>query len=122
MTQIPRFKDWKNPVIIIPLLCLATSFASTLLSQKIQKKQNPAAAAQGQQMMIMMLMMPFFSFYISFKVSAAVGFYWIISNVVATVQQLVMAKFFPPKRNVARQMIEATIERRSREESIKNSK
>ena len=122
MTQIPSFKDWKNPVIIIPLLCLATSFASTLLSQKIQKKQNPAAAAQGQQMMIMMLMMPFFSFYISFKVSAAVGFYWILSNVIATVQQLVMAKFFPPKRNVARQMIEATIERRSREESIKNSK
>ncbi len=122
MTQIPSIKDWKNPVIIIPILCLVTSFGSTLLSQKIQKKQNPAAAAQGQQMMIMMLMMPFFSFYISFKVSAAVGFYWIISNLVATAQQLFMAKFFPPKRNVARQMVESTIERRSREESIKNSK
>ena len=34
-------------------------------------------------MLIMMLMMPFFSFYISFKVPAAVGFYWIISNLVA---------------------------------------
>ena len=122
MTQIPSIKEWSNPVIIIPILCLLTSFGSTLLSQRIQKKQNPAAAAQGQQMMIMMLMMPFFSFYISFKVSAAVGFYWIISNLVATVQQLFMAKFFPPKRNVARQMIESTIERRSREESIKNSK
>lgn len=122
MTQIPSFKDWSNPIIIIPILCLVSSFASTLLSTQIQKKQNPAAAAQGNQMMIMMLMMPFFSFYISFKVSAAVGFYWIISNLVAMVQQLVMAKFFPPKRNVARQMIESTIERRSREESIKNVK
>ena len=122
MTQIPSIKEWKNPIIIIPILCLVTSFGSTLLSQQIQKKQNPAAAAQGQQMMIMMLMMPFFSFYISFKVSAAVGFYWIISNIVATAQQLFMAKFFPPKRNVARQMIESTIERRSREESIKNTK
>lgn len=122
MTQIPSFKDWSNPIIIIPILCLVSSFVSTLLSTKIQKKQNPAAAAQGNQMMIMMLMMPFFSFYISFKVSAAVGFYWIISNLVAMVQQLVMAKFFPPKRNVARQMIESTIERRSREESIKNVK
>ena len=122
MTQIPNFKNWKDPIIIIPILCLVTSFGSTLLSQQIQKKQNPAAAAQGQQMMIMMLMMPFFSFYISFKVSAAVGFYWIISNLVATAQQVFMAKFFPPKRNVARQMIEATIERRSREESIKKTK
>ena len=122
MTQIPSFKDWSNPIIIIPILCLVSSFASTLLSTQIQKKQNPAAAAQGNQMMLMMLMMPFFSFYISFKVSAAVGFYWIISNLVAMVQQLVMAKFFPPKRIVARQMIESTIERRSREESIKNVK
>lgn len=122
MTQIPSFKDWSNPIIIIPILCLVSSFVSTLLSTQIQKKQNPAAAAQGNQMMMMMLMMPFFSFYISFKVSAAVGFYWIISNLVAMVQQLVMAKFFPPKRNVARQMIESTIERRSREESIKNVK
>ena len=122
MTQIPSFKDWSNPIITIPILCLVSSFVSTLLSTQIQKKQNPAAAAQGNQMMIMMLMMPFFSFYISFKVSAAVGFYWIISNLVAMVQQLVMAKFFPPKRNVARQMIESTIERRSREESIKNVK
>ena len=73
-------------------------------------------------MMIMMLMMPLFSFYISFKVSAAVGFYWCISNVVAVVQQLVMAKFFPPKFNIAREMIENTIQRRSREESIKKMK
>jgi YidC/Oxa1 family membrane protein insertase len=92
------------------------------MSTLIQKKNNPAAAQQQQQMLLMMLMMPFFSFYISFKVSAAVGFYWIISNLVAIVQQLVMAKFFPPKRNMARQMIEGTIERRSREESIKKIK
>ena len=73
-------------------------------------------------MILMMLMMPFFSFYISFKVSAAVGFYWIISNVVAVLQQLVMAKFYPPRKNMAHEMIENTIERRSREESIKKQK
>lgn len=122
MTTIPSIKDWSNPAIIIPILCLVSSFATSFLSTRIQKKQNPAMAAQGNQMMLMMLMMPFFSFYISFKVSAAVGFYWIISNLVALVQQLVMAKFFPPKRNIARAMIESTIQRRSREESIKNVK
>ncbi len=117
MTQTPHWKD--GIIVIIPILCLLTSLASTVLSTMIQKKTNPAAAQQSSQMLIMMLMMPFFSFYIAFKVSAAVGFYWIISNLVAMVQQLIMAKFFPPKRNVAREMIENTIARRSREESIK---
>lgn len=120
MTQVPSWKG--GMIIIIPILCLITSFGSSIISTLIQKKNNPAMAQQQSQMMLMMLMMPFFSFYISFKVSAAVGFYWIISNLVAVVQQAVMAKFFPPKRNIARSMIEGTIERRSREESIKNIK
>ena len=120
MTAIPHWKD--GIIVIIPIFCLLTSLGSSILSTLIQKKNNPAAAQQQSQMMIMMLMMPFFSFYISLKVSAAVGFYWIISNVVAMVQQLVMAKFFPPKRNQAREMIENTINRRAREESIRKIK
>ena len=120
MTAIPHWKD--GIIIIIPLLCLVTSLASTLVSTMIQKKNNPAAAQQTSQMLIMMLMMPFFSFYISFKVPAAVGFYWIISNLVAILQQLFLAKFFPPKRSQARLMLENTIYRRSREANIKKLK
>ena len=120
MTQIPHWKD--GIIVIIPILALLTSLASTLVSTLIQRKNNPMAAQQQQQMIVMMLMMPLFSFYIAFKVSAAVGFYWIISNLVAIVQQLVIAKFFPPKYNIAREMIENTVERRSREESIKKIK
>ena len=120
MTQIPHWKD--GIIVIIPILCLITSMASSIVSTMIQRKNNPAAAQQQSSMLLMMLMMPLFSFYISFKVSAAVGFYWMISNLVAVVQQLVMAKFFPPKRNIAREMIENTIQRRSREESIKKIK
>ena len=120
MTQIPTWKG--GIIIIIPILCLITSMASSVVSTLIQRKTNPAAAQQQSSMLMMMLMMPLFSFYISFKVSAAVGFYWMISNLVAVIQQLVMAKFFPPKKNIAREMIENTIQRRSREESIKKIK
>ena len=120
MTQIPTWKG--GIIIIIPILAFLTSVGSSVVSMLIQKKNNPAQAQQMQQMMLMMLMMPLFSFYIAFKVSAAVGFYWIISNLVAIVQQVVMAKFFPPRKNIAREMIENTIERRSREESIKKIK
>ena len=120
MSVVPTFKG--GIIILIPILCLITSLASSLLSTLVQKKTNPAMAQQSGQMMIMMLMMPVFSAWISMQVPAAVGFYWIISNIIAVGQQLVTQKFFPPKKNIAREMIENTIERRSREASIKKIK
>ncbi len=120
MTAIPHWKDGK--IVLIPIVSFLTSLLSTVVSTLIQKKNNPAASQQMSQMIMMSLMMPLFSLYIAFKVPAAVGFYWIISNVVAILQQLFIAKFYPPKRSQARVMIENTIERRSRENSIKRIK
>ena len=120
MTQFPHWKD--GAIIIFPLLSLATSLGSSVISTLIQKKNNPAMAQQSAQMWMMMLMMPLFSFYISFQVPAAVSFYWVISNLVAILQQVFMAKFYSPKKNQAYHMIESTIERRSREESLKKIK
>ncbi|MDD6728251.1 MAG: YidC/Oxa1 family membrane protein insertase [Eubacteriales bacterium] len=120
MTAVPHWKD--GIIVIIPILCLVTSLGSSLVSTLIQKKNNPAASQQMGSMMLMMLMMPFFSFYISFKVTAAVGFYWIISNIVALLQQVFIAYQYPPRKTQAKLMIENTIERRSREENIKKIK
>lgn len=120
MTAIPHWKD--GVIVIIPILCLVTSLGSSLISTLIQKKNNPAASQQMGSMMMMMLMMPFFSFYISFRVTAAVGFYWIISNLVAILQQIFIFKQFPPRKTQARLMVDNTIERRSREENIKKIK
>lgn len=120
MTAVPHWKD--GIIVIIPILCLVTSLGTSLLSTFIQKKNNPAASQQMASMTIMMLMMPLFSFYISFKVTAAVGFYWIISNIVALLQQLFIFKQYPPKKTQARLMVENTIQRRSREENVKKIK
>lgn len=120
MSAIPHWKD--GVIVIIPILSFLTSLGSTIISTFIQKKNNPAAAQQMSQMMLMMLMMPLFSFYIAFKVPAAVGFYWIISNVIAILQQLFIAKFFPPKKSQAKLMVENTIYRRSKEENFKKIK
>lgn len=124
MTAVPHLKNneqWQ--IILIPILCLVTSLGSSFVSTIIQKKNNPAVQQQQQQsMMMMLLMMPFFSFYISFKVTAAVGFYWIISNLVAILQQLFIFKQYPPKKTQARLMVENTIERRSREDNVKKIK
>lgn len=120
MTAIPHWKD--GIIVLIPIFSLLTSLASSGISMLIQKKNNPAMAQQTASMMAMMLIMPFFSFYITFKVPAAVGFYWIISNVVALLQQLFIAKFFPPKKSQAKLMVENTIYRRSREENLKKTR
>lgn len=120
MTALPHWKD--GLIVLIPIFSLLTSLASTGISMLIQKKTNPAAAQQTASMVVMLLMMPFFSFYIAFKVPAAVGFYWIISNVVSILQQLFIAKFFPPRKSQAKLMVENTIYRRSREENLKKTK
>ncbi len=120
MTAIPHWKDGK--IVLIPIFSLLTSLASSGISMLIQKKTNPAMAQQTASMVAMMLMMPFFSFYITFKVPAAVGFYWIISNVVSLLQQLFIAKFFPPKKSQAKLMVENTIYRRSREKNLKKTR
>lgn len=120
MTAIPHWKD--GIIVIIPILSFVTSLGSTIVSSLISKKTNPAAAQQMKNMMVMMLMMPIFSLVIAFQVPAAVGFYWIISNLIAVVQQLFIAKFFPPRKSQAKIMVENTIERRSREENIKKIK
>ncbi len=91
MTRIPHWKD--GIIVIIPILSLVTSLGSSFVSTIIQKKNNPAAGQQATQMMLMMLMMPFFSFYIAFKVTAAVGFYWTISNIIAISSSFIFIKF-----------------------------
>lgn len=120
MTAVPHWKD--GIIVIIPILSLVTSLATSIFSTYTQKKNNPAAGQQMASMTIMMLMMPLFSFYISFKVTAAVGFYWIISNIVALLQQVFIFKQYPPRKTQARLMVENTIERRSREENVKKIK
>lgn len=125
MTAFPHWKTEDgafNKIVIIPILSFITSLGSSVISTIIQKKNNPAAGQQATQMMLMMLMMPFFSLYIAFKVPAAVGFYWIISNLVAIVQQIFIFKQYPPRKTQARLMVENTIERRSREENVKKIK
>lgn len=102
---------------LIPILSGLTSLASALITQAQQKKTNPQANAPG--MGCTMLMMPVMSVWFTFMFPSGIGVYWITSNVFATVQTLVMKKIFSPQKNVAKLMISESVERRSRENSVK---
>ena len=48
-----------------------------------------------------------------------IGVYWIVSNIFAMLQSVVMKKIYSPQKNVAKDMVKETIERCSREDSVK---
>lgn len=84
---------------IIPLLSGLSSWAVSKLSQ-MQNPQQPKKDANGEEapnpMKSMMIFMPIMSAWIAFTLPAAVGLYWVISNILSMVQQAVMTKIITP--------------------------
>ncbi len=96
----PSFSDIQAPeigrklILIVPVLTLITSYLGTALTRKFTYQPQQSEELRSQTRM-MNIFMPLFSFYISFNVPAAVGIYWMISNVLSPVQQIVLSKVFP---------------------------
>lgn len=109
--------DFKSKYALIPILSGLTSLASAYITQLQQKKSNPGAKMPGQG--CTMLMMPAMSVWFTTMFPSGIGVYWIVSNIFATVQSVVMKKIFSPQKNVAKDMVKETIMRRSREDSVK---
>lgn len=105
-------------LLLIPLLSFATSMATTLLQQARQKKAN--SNAENQAMMgCMMLMMPLMSLWFTFQFPAGMGMYWILSNLFAFIQTLILGRIYSPSKILAHDMVEETIYRRSYEKTKK---
>lgn len=84
---------------IIPLLSGLTSFLASKIGTMLQPQNNNKPGEENPQantMKTMMAIMPLFSAWITFSLPAAVGLYWIISNLLQVIQQFVVTKFFTP--------------------------
>ena len=114
---VPKFDYPEKKYILIPVLSGLTSLLSAFITQMQQKKSNPSAKVPGAG--CTMLMMPAMSLWFTTMFPTGIGVYWIVSNVFATLQSVVMRKIFSPQKNVAKDMVKETIERRSREDSVK---
>ena len=100
-------KPWRdtlmpNALWIIAILSGLSALASSLLSMRYSKKSQPQAEGDQQKMQgcsnSMMYGMPLFSLIITFGVPGAVGIYWIISNLLAMVQTVVLNKIYDPAK------------------------
>lgn len=108
-------------LLLIPILSGLTSLLTSVLTQVRQKKNNPAM--DNQQMMgCMMLTMPLMSVWFTFQFPAGMGMYWILSNILAFFQTLVVGHFYAPRKTIAKLMVDETIYRRSYENTKKFGK
>jgi len=112
-------------ILAIPVISGLTSLLTSVLSQVRQKKANPNM--ENQQMMgCMMITMPLMSVWFTWSLPVGMGMYWILSNVLAFLQTLVIGHIYAPRKTVAKLMVEETVYRRSyeknRKEILKSSK
>lgn len=115
--QNPSFKPL-TLLAIIPVLSCLTSLATSLIGHMRSKRNNPAMAS-NPTMGCMTFGMPLFSLYFVTMFPAAIGIYWIINNVYSFLQTLIVGHFYSPEKVIAKQMVEETIERRSKEANTK---
>ena len=120
LTQIP---DWKSPSILwlIPGLVLVLGLVTSLIMFQKQKQQNPEMA-KNPSMGCMTFMSPAMSVWFTFLFPAGVGVYWIMSSFLMLIQTVILNYTHSPQKIIARNMIEETVERRSKEENVKTIK
>ncbi len=121
LTELPKnFKGRDDAValILIPVFAGLSAMLTAVYSYLKQRKTNPEMA-KNPSMGCMMLFSPLMSAYFAYSLPAGVGFYWIISNILAFIQTIALNIAVKPQNVIAGQMIDETVQRRSREESIK---
>ena len=117
LTRVPQYSLAAEnlPLLILPVLAIVTMFLSTHISMK----------ASGQQMQgsmkLTMYMMPLMYLFFCFTFPLAFSLYYVISNIVMTVQTQVMRKFYDPEK--MRKEVEAEIaaKRKQEKRGVKNT-
>ena len=117
LTRVPQYSLAAEnlPLLILPVLAIVTMFISTHISMK----------ASGQQMQgsmkLTMYMMPLMYLFFCFTYPLAFSLYYVISNIVMTVQTQVMRKVYDPDK--MRKEIEAQIAEKKKQEKrgVKNT-
>ena len=94
----------------IPLLSGVSAYATSKISQAqnpTQQQTNENGEPMANSMKSMMIIMPFMSAWFAFTLPSAVGLYWIVSNIIAILQQLILAKIIDP--GITEEQIEGEI-------------
>ena len=94
LSRTPSLNDI-SPLILIPVLAGLTTFLTSWLTQKLSGNKQSGDNAQTMQMMNYIF--PFMTVFFAFSLPAGLGLYWIISNIVQFVQQIILTKVIGKK-------------------------
>ena len=106
-------------VLIIPILAFAAAMISSIYSLIRTKRMNDSNAANMASMGCMMLFMPFFSLWLAYQFPVGIGIYWAVNSLLGFLQMLVLDLIYKPDKVIARNMVEETILRKSKEAAVK---
>jgi YidC/Oxa1 family membrane protein insertase len=79
---------------LIPILCYLTNVFSSFLSFRMNKAMQQTQMNGGMNSTFMVLFLPLMTAWFSLSVPAAVGFYWIATNIFMIIQVVILQKFF----------------------------
>ena len=117
LTRVPQYSLAAEnlPLLIFPVLAIVTMFISTHISMK----------ASGQQMQgsmkLTMYMMPLMYLFFCFTYPLAFSLYYVISNIVMTVQSLVMKKIYDPEKMKAEVAAEMAARKKEQKRGVKST-
>lgn len=97
LSQTPSLNEL-SPLLLIPILAGLSTFLSSWLSQKMSGTPKPSSDnSTASTMQMMTYIFPFMTVFFAFSLPAGLGLYWIISNIVQLIQQVVLTQYFAKK-------------------------
>ncbi len=105
-------------LVIVPILSFSFAMLTTIYSFIRQKKTNPEMA-KNPAMGCTFLFMPFMSLWLAFTFPVGIGIYWALNSLLSFVQMVVLNHTHSPEKVLAKIMVDETIVRLSKEESVK---
>ena len=117
LTRVPQYSLAAEnlPLLIFPVLAIVTMFLSTHISMK----------ASGQEMQgsmkLTMYMMPLMYLFFCFTVPCAFSLYYVVSNILMTVQSIVMKKIYDPEKMKQEVLEQMAARKKEEKRGVKNT-
>ena len=115
---VPSENLW-SWMILIPILAAVTGFITSWYSQKLNKATQDPAMQQGCSGNTMIYMMPLISLFICYSLNCALGWYWIVSNVLSIGQSYLLHKMYNPDKVLAE--AEANVKKEKENKKVERS-
>ena len=91
----PQDLGFFSPLLAIPVLNFLIQFGSTKIMKKFQPQPIGQDESAQSSLKIMEITLPLMTFYFAFVMSASIGIYWILQNIVSLIERFIISKLMP---------------------------